>query len=93
MASIDRPDLLKIGFAAETENLIENASQKLAAKGLAMIVANDAESTIGAPNSTATILTAAGEVTSLPTMSKEALAAQIVEMIADLFDRKNLDAP
>jgi phosphopantothenoylcysteine decarboxylase/phosphopantothenate--cysteine ligase len=92
LASIDRPDLVKIGFAAETDNLIENASQKLVAKGLAMIIANDAESTIGAPNSTATILTAAGEVISLPTMSKETLAAQIVEMVADLFDRKNLDA-
>ena len=73
MASINRPNLLKIGFAAETENLIENAAQKLAAKGLAMIVANDAESTIGAATSTATMLTADGEVISLPTMSKETL--------------------
>jgi len=93
LASIDRPDLLKIGFAAETDSLIDNASQKLAAKGLAMIVANDAESTIGAPDSTATILTAAGDVIPLPTMSKENLAAQIVEMIADLFDRKNTAGP
>ena len=77
LASIDRPNLLKIGFAAETDDLIENAAQKLAAKGLEMIVANDAVSTIGAADSTATILT--GERTrsiSLPTMSKETLAAK-----------------
>ena len=60
LATIDRPNLSKIGFAAETENLLENAAHKLAAKGLAMIVANDADSTIGAPTSTATILTADG---------------------------------
>jgi phosphopantothenoylcysteine decarboxylase/phosphopantothenate--cysteine ligase len=85
LAAIDRPNLLKVGFAAETDDLLENAARKLEAKGLAMIVANDAESTIGAPNSTATILTANGEVTALPTMSKEALAVEIVKIVADLL--------
>jgi phosphopantothenoylcysteine decarboxylase/phosphopantothenate--cysteine ligase len=92
LASIERPNLLKIGFAAETDNLLENAAQKLTAKGLAMIVTNDAESTIGAPNSTATVLTAEGGVISLPTMSKETLATEIIEMIADIFDRERFDA-
>ena len=93
LASVNRPNLLKIGFAAETHNLIENARQKLAAKGLEMIIANEANATIGAATSTATILTADGQVTSLPMMSKEALAGKIVEMIADVFDRKKLNAP
>lgn len=92
LASITRPNLLKIGFAAETENLLENAAQKLRAKGLAMIVANDAEATIGAASSTAMILTADGGVTTLPTMSKEALAAEVVAMMADLLDRGNVHA-
>ena len=87
LASIARPDLLKIGFAAETDDHLANAAQKLEAKGLAMVVANDAEATIGAPNSTATILTADGEVTALPTMSKEALASEIMAKVADLLDR------
>jgi phosphopantothenoylcysteine decarboxylase/phosphopantothenate--cysteine ligase len=87
LATITQPGLLKIGFAAETENLVENAAQKLHAKGLAMIIANDAESTIGAPSSTATVLTADGAITELPTMSKESLAAKIVAMMADLLDR------
>jgi len=93
LASIERPDLLKIGFAAETDNLIENAKKKLAAKGLGMIVANDAVSTIGAPTSTATLITAKGEVISLPTMSKETLAAKIVDMIADVLDSEKFRAP
>jgi phosphopantothenoylcysteine decarboxylase/phosphopantothenate--cysteine ligase len=92
LATITQPGLLKIGFAAETENLVENAAQKLHAKGLAMIIANDAESTIGAPSSTATVLTADGGTTELPTMSKESLAAQIMAMIADLLDRPNSHA-
>jgi phosphopantothenoylcysteine decarboxylase / phosphopantothenate---cysteine ligase len=92
LTSITRLNLLKIGFAAETENLLENAALKLDAKGLAMIVANDAESTIGAASSTATILTADGGVTALPTMSKQALAAEIVGMIADLLSRRDAHA-
>jgi phosphopantothenoylcysteine decarboxylase/phosphopantothenate--cysteine ligase len=91
LASIDRPQLVKIGFAAETENHIENAKQKLAAKGLEIIVANDAVSTIGAPTSTATILTAEGEVIPLPIMDKEILAKTIVQKIVDMFDRKKSD--
>ena len=35
------PNLLLVGFAAETENLIENAKKKLIEKGLDLIVAND----------------------------------------------------
>jgi phosphopantothenoylcysteine decarboxylase / phosphopantothenate---cysteine ligase len=93
LAAINRPNLLKIGFAAETENLLHNATQKLHAKGLAMIVANDADSTIGAASSTATILTADGGVTALPTMSKESLAGEIVAMIANLLDRTNTHHP
>jgi phosphopantothenoylcysteine decarboxylase/phosphopantothenate--cysteine ligase len=93
LATITRANLLKIGFAAETENLLENAAQKLHAKGLAMVVANDAESTIGATSSTATILTADGGVTTLPTMSKESLAVEIVAMVADLLGDTNSHTP
>jgi phosphopantothenoylcysteine decarboxylase / phosphopantothenate---cysteine ligase len=84
--------LLKVGFAAGTEGLLENAAQKLKAKNLAMIVANDANSTIGASTSTATILTSDGRVTAMPKMSKDSLAVEIVAMIADLLDHKNYDA-
>jgi phosphopantothenoylcysteine decarboxylase/phosphopantothenate--cysteine ligase len=93
LASIARPQLLKIGFAAETDDHLENAARKLETKGLAMIVVNDAESTIGAASSTATILTADGKVTAFPTMSKEALATEIVARVADLLNRAKSDSP
>jgi phosphopantothenoylcysteine decarboxylase/phosphopantothenate--cysteine ligase len=85
LASLDRPHLMKVGFAAETEDLIANASRKLESKGLAMIIANDAAATIGAADSEATILKRSGEVTRLPRMSKEALAARIVDEIAEVL--------
>jgi phosphopantothenoylcysteine decarboxylase/phosphopantothenate--cysteine ligase len=43
-----RTDLLRIGFAAETQDLAAAAQDKLQRKKLDMIVANDALSTIGA---------------------------------------------
>jgi len=86
LASIERPGLLKIGFAAETEDLLKNAANKLASKQLAMIVANDAPSTIGARTSAATILTSDGSVTALPEMTKDTLSAEIVRIVAELLD-------
>jgi phosphopantothenoylcysteine decarboxylase/phosphopantothenate--cysteine ligase len=85
LASLDRPNLLKVGFAAETEALIENAMHKLRSKGLAMIVANDAVATIGANESQATILTRDGNITELPQLSKEELAATIVDSVAKML--------
>ena len=87
LATIDRPNLLKIGFAAETEDLVKNAASKLESKGLAMIIANDAASTIGAEESSATILTADGDTTALPAMTKDALSAEIVRLVAEMLDR------
>ena len=87
LATIDRPNLLKIGFAAETEDLVKNATRKLESKGLAMIIANDAASTIGAEISAATILTSDGGTTVLPMMAKDALSAEIVRIVAEMLDR------
>jgi phosphopantothenoylcysteine decarboxylase/phosphopantothenate--cysteine ligase len=89
LASIDRPNLLKIGFAAETEDHLENAARKLAAKHLSIIVANDAEATIGAAESTATILTSDGDVKPLPRMSKAKLATEIIAAASELLDHEN----
>jgi phosphopantothenoylcysteine decarboxylase/phosphopantothenate--cysteine ligase len=89
LASIDRPGLLKIGFAAETDDLIEHAREKLIRKGLSMIVANDAVKTIGSDRSTATILRPYGEQEDLPMMSKTDLANTIVSRIADLLNGRS----
>lgn len=74
-----------VGFAAETEALAENARQKLAAKGLDMIVANPvavADAGFNSDGNRALALTPAGEV-SLPQMSKSALARRLLALIAE----------
>jgi phosphopantothenoylcysteine decarboxylase/phosphopantothenate--cysteine ligase len=93
VASIDRPGLVKIGFAAETEDLIENARLKLAAKGLDLIVANDAAATIGSKSSTAILLAPDGSAETLPTLPKEDVATIIVaRLIAILGERRRAEA-
>lgn len=84
LANVQSPGLVKIGFAAETENLVENAAAKLQAKKLAMIVANDAETTIDAEDSTAIFLMADGTVRPLPRLSKQQLAVEIVRTAGEL---------
>jgi phosphopantothenoylcysteine decarboxylase/phosphopantothenate--cysteine ligase len=82
-----RPPLV-IGFAAETENLIDNAKAKLARKGCDWIVANDvspATGVMGGDRNTVHLLTRDGadiHVDSWPVMSKEGVAAALVAQIA-----------
>jgi len=88
LATVTWPQLLKIGFAAETEDLEANAAGKLRAKGLALIVANDAVSTIGGRDSTATLIAADLSPERLPTMSKDDLAKQIIDRVVSLLSRR-----
>jgi phosphopantothenoylcysteine decarboxylase / phosphopantothenate---cysteine ligase len=87
LAGIERPGLVKIGFAAETEDLIANAAAKLRAKGLAMIVANDAVATIGAEESQAVFLTPDAPPEPQPSMPKDRLAEVIADRVARLLAR------
>jgi phosphopantothenoylcysteine decarboxylase/phosphopantothenate--cysteine ligase len=85
VAGIQEPGMIKIGFAAETDALIENARKKLSAKSLDMIVANDAEATIGSPNSQASLIHADGTIESLDEMPKAELAEIIIERATRLL--------
>lgn len=85
LAGLRDVSIVKIGFAAETDDLLRNARQKLAAKGLAMIVANDAVATIGARDSAATFLYADGRTEEQPLMAKEALADRILDRLVALL--------
>jgi phosphopantothenoylcysteine decarboxylase / phosphopantothenate---cysteine ligase len=82
-----RPPLV-IGFAAETENLIENAKVKLTRKGCDWIVANDvspATGVMGGDRNTVHLLTRDGaeiKVDSWPAMTKQEVAAALVARIA-----------
>lgn len=85
---ITRPGLLKIGFAAETADLVANATVKLHNKNLGLIVANDAVATIGSLQSQATLIWPTGRTESLPLLAKEALAAILVEKVDALLQGK-----
>ena len=87
VATVNRPGLVKVGFAAETDDLIANASAKLLAKGLALIVANDAVATIDSPESTAVILHLDAPPEQLPAMPKAALAEVILDHVWALLER------
>jgi phosphopantothenoylcysteine decarboxylase/phosphopantothenate--cysteine ligase len=83
-----RPPLV-IGFAAETENLIENAKAKLARKGCDWIIANDVSpetGVMGGDRNTVHLLTRDGaeiNVESWPVMTKQEVATALVARIAE----------
>jgi phosphopantothenoylcysteine decarboxylase / phosphopantothenate---cysteine ligase len=87
-----RPPLV-IGFAAETEHLIDNAKAKLKRKGCDWIVANDvspATGVMGGDRNTVHLLTRNGDdiaVDSWPVMTKEQVAVELVAHIADNLPR------
>ncbi|WP_295528330.1 bifunctional phosphopantothenoylcysteine decarboxylase/phosphopantothenate--cysteine ligase CoaBC [Novosphingobium sp. Chol11] len=80
----DRPRLL-IGFAAETERLIEHGAAKLARKGADWIVANDVSGDVMGGARNAVHIITAGGTESLPEGPKEAVAAALVQRIANAF--------
>ncbi len=78
---------LLIGFAAETDDLVGNASRKLKEKNLDMIVANDIlEQGAGFGNDTnrVILLERSGVRTDLPLQTKNEIAARIMEKIVEL---------
>jgi len=82
-----RPRLV-VGFAAETENLIENARNKLVGKQCDWIVANDvsaARRTFGGETNTVVLLTRGG-AEEWPRMTKRALARQLARRIHHELD-------
>jgi phosphopantothenoylcysteine decarboxylase/phosphopantothenate--cysteine ligase len=93
-----RPKLV-IGFAAETENLIDNAKAKLARKGCDWIVANDvspASGVMGGDRNTVHLLTREThgidvKVESWPVMTKEEVAIALVARIAESLTSKTVE--
>ena len=79
---------LVVGFAAETENLLENARSKLQRKKLDLLVANDvsaSDSGFGAETNRVTLLTPDGQAKELPLLSKLEVAERILDRVAVLW--------
>jgi phosphopantothenoylcysteine decarboxylase / phosphopantothenate---cysteine ligase len=87
---IGRPALV-VGFAAETENLIENARQKLQRKKCDLVLANnvaEGTETFGGENNIVHLVTET-EVESWPKMSKQEVAARLVDRLVAMLHNKS----
>ncbi len=84
-----------IGFAAETENVIENATKKLKQKGVDLIVANDVSAAdAGFDVDTNRIaLVSSGGVLQLPLLSKQEAAARIIDAAIRIRSERPLSTP
>jgi phosphopantothenoylcysteine decarboxylase/phosphopantothenate--cysteine ligase len=81
-----------VGFAAETSNILENAQKKLKAKNLDLILANDITAPgvgFGTDTNQVTIITAEGEIESLPLLPKIEVANKILDKIQYIRKKKS----
>lgn len=82
-----------VGFAAETESLVENARGKLHRKNLDLLVANDVtreDSGFDVDTNAVTLLDREGTVTPLPVMSKDAVADRICDWVLEFRNQPQL---
>ncbi len=95
---VQNPDILsevggpviKVGFAAETEHLLDSARRKLEAKNLDLIVANDvsaADSGFETDTNRVIIVGRSGEVEDLPLLPKYEVARRILDRVVTLMHR------
>ncbi len=80
-----------VGFAAETDDVVANARDKLAKKNLDLIVANDvgaSDSGFGVDTNRVTILARAGAAEALPLLSKREVADRILDRVVALLNRQ-----
>ena len=74
-----------VGFAAETENLLDAGRAKLTRKNLDLLVANDVSSGVfGSDSSTVHILNRSGEIATLQNESKLSIANKILDMVLEV---------
>jgi len=81
-------DFVRVGFAAESENLVQNAKAKVASKQLDLIVANDitAEgSGFGSDTNKVTIIDRDLAVEELPLLTKYEVSNRILDRVKGLF--------
>jgi phosphopantothenoylcysteine decarboxylase/phosphopantothenate--cysteine ligase len=79
---------LLVGFAAESENLIENAQAKLRQKNLDLIVANDisqSESGFEVDQNQVVLIDRIGQVEELPLLLKSQVAKRILDKVEELL--------
>ena len=79
---------VKVGFAAESSNLVENAKEKLQQKKLDLIVANNItarDSGFGTETNRVTIIDREGKIDNLPLLPKREVAEMVLDRVVALF--------
>ena len=83
-------NFIKVGFAAESEDIVANARKKLQKKKLDLIVANDItdkKSGFGVDTNKVTLIDKKGKVENLPLMTKREVADKILDRVVGLLKR------
>ncbi|HHY38404.1 MAG TPA: bifunctional phosphopantothenoylcysteine decarboxylase/phosphopantothenate--cysteine ligase CoaBC [Clostridia bacterium] len=89
-------DRILVGFAAETENVIENALRKVVDKNLDFVVANDVSTPglgFGSDQNAVSLVYRDQTVETLPVMAKRDLADVILDRVKRLLESRNYDRP
>jgi phosphopantothenoylcysteine decarboxylase/phosphopantothenate--cysteine ligase len=83
-----RGDFIRVGFKAESRDVVENAREMLHRKGLDLVVANDVtdpESGFAVDTNRVTIIDASSSAETLPLLSKDDVAWRVLDRVAALL--------
>jgi phosphopantothenoylcysteine decarboxylase/phosphopantothenate--cysteine ligase len=86
-----RKGVTLVGFAAETQDMEDNARQKLAAKNLDLLVANDVTrpgAGFGSDTNIVKLFFARGRTESLPLMSKADVANKVLDAVLEIREER-----
>jgi len=84
-------DRIIVGFAAETEKMLEHASEKLKKKNLDLIVANDVSKAgigFGSDENEVTIIERSGNMKRVPQLSKDEVATIVLDSIKKIIKKR-----
>lgn len=85
----DKGDMILVGFSAETENIIDNAREKLKSKNLDLIVANNISVPgrgFASDTNQVVLIDRRGSIEELPLMNKDDLAGYIIGRVMELLE-------
>jgi phosphopantothenoylcysteine decarboxylase/phosphopantothenate--cysteine ligase len=88
LGQLKEPGKTLVGFAAETQDLIDNTKDKLKRKNLDWIIANDvskADRGFASDQNAVTMISSKGEKTELPLAGKKELAEKIISILTKIL--------